>query len=205
MKHYFVPINGIQWLTLALLVTVCAGFAYGFNQATDQRVALAHIQAHQGDSVRTTFCYFESLGQKSKHLTPGQKRQEVKVIRKALAKILCRSTSRRSTPRSSLASAPPGRRSPPGTTTSAGRPASPSRSRPSWLPGASWVSRTPRKTRTCRCHGEPMDRNHTSSGGWTCAVKRRARQLVYYHRRKHDPDYQLNRQLRELARVRVRY
>jgi hypothetical protein len=87
MKHYFVPLNGIQWLTLVLLVAVSAGFAYGFNQAKDQRAALAHVQAHQGDSVRTTFCYFESLGQKSKRLTPAQKRQEVKVIRKALAKI----------------------------------------------------------------------------------------------------------------------
>jgi hypothetical protein len=87
MKHYFVPLNGIQWLTLVLLVAVSGGFAYGFNQINNQQAALAHVQAHQGDSVRTTFCYFESLGQKSKRLTSAQKRHEVKVIRKALAKI----------------------------------------------------------------------------------------------------------------------
>jgi len=40
---------------------------------------------------------------------------------------------------------------------------------------------------------------------FTCAVKRRVRQLAFYHRRKHDPDYQVNRQIRDLARVRVRY
>jgi hypothetical protein len=87
MKNYFVPLNGIQWLTLVLLVAVCAGFSYGFQQINHQQSALGHVQAHQGDSVRTTFCYFESLGQKSKRLTPAQKRQEVNVIRKALAKI----------------------------------------------------------------------------------------------------------------------
>src|SRR4051812_17650129 len=105
-------------------------------------------------------------------------------------------------PRSSLASVPPERRSPPGTITLAGRRESLSRSRLLWLPGASWVSRTPREARTCRCHGVRMD---WATDHYTCAVKRRVRQLVYYHRRKHDPDYQLNRQLRELARVRVRY
>jgi len=39
---------------------------------------------------------------------------------------------------------------------------------------------------------------------WTCAVKRRIRQLAFYHRRKHDPDFQLDRQLREMTRIRVR-
>ena len=87
MKTYFVPLNGIQWLTLVLLVSVAAGFSYGFNAISNQQSVLGHIQTHQGDSVRTTFCYFESLGQKSKRLTPAQKRQEVRVIRKALAKI----------------------------------------------------------------------------------------------------------------------
>jgi len=87
MKHYFVPLNGIQWLTLVLLVAVGAGFSYGFHQINQQQAILTNVQVHQGDSVRTTFCYFESLGQKSKRLTPAQKRQEVKVIRKALAKI----------------------------------------------------------------------------------------------------------------------
>jgi hypothetical protein len=40
--------------------------------------------------------------------------------------------------------------------------------------------------------------------GWGCAVKRRARQLERYHRIKHDPDYRLDRQLREMCRIRVR-
>jgi hypothetical protein len=35
--------------------------------------------------------------------------------------------------------------------------------------------------RRCRCHDQPMDRNTSSKGGWTCAVKRRARQLAAYH------------------------
>jgi len=40
---------------------------------------------------------------------------------------------------------------------------------------------------------------------YTCAVRRRARQLDYYHKKKHEPDYQLQRQLRDMARIRVRY
>ena len=49
-----------------------------------------------------------------------------------------------------------------------------------------------------------MDRNRGSKGGWTCAVKRRAKQLAWYHEHKHDPDYELARQLRNMTRIRVR-
>ena len=54
----------------------------------------------------------------------------------------------------------------------------------------------------CRCHGEVMD---WTTDHWTCPVKRRVRQLVYYHRKKHDPLFQLERQLRDMARIRIRY
>ena len=57
-------------------------------------------------------------------------------------------------------------------------------------------------TRRCKCHGETMD---WTTDHWTCAVKRRARQLADYHKRKHDPDYQLQRRLRDMCRIRVRY
>jgi len=53
----------------------------------------------------------------------------------------------------------------------------------------------------CRCHGETMD---WTTDHWTCAVKRRRRQLAFYHRRKHDLVYMFDRQLRDMARIRVR-
>lgn len=56
----------------------------------------------------------------------------------------------------------------------------------------------------CECHGLVMDRG--GHGGFYCAERRRERQRNDWHkRRKHDPDYQLDRQLREMTRIRVRY
>lgn len=37
-------------------------------------------------------------------------------------------------------------------------------------------------TRNCRCHDEPMDRDRSTRGGWRCSVKRREKQLRYWHK-----------------------
>lgn len=72
-RHYFVPLNGIQWLTLVLLLIVLGGFIYGFGQlhSTSASLArtqaqlvrtqerLAHAQAHQGDALRSVLCFAE--------------------------------------------------------------------------------------------------------------------------------------------------
>jgi predicted Zn-dependent peptidase len=42
------------------------------------------------------------------------------------------------------------------------------------------------------------------SGDPEWRAKRRAQQLAYYHRKKHDPTYQFERQLRDMTRFRVR-
>jgi hypothetical protein len=72
-------------------------------------------------------------------------------------------------------------------------------------------------TRLCKCHGEPMQ---TNGPVWRCAIRRRehdrnspqvaasrrARQDRFYHeKRKHDPYYLLQKQLSNMARVRVSY
>lgn len=80
MKHWFVPLNGIQWLTLVLLVAVVAGFTYGFIQISNARQ-----EANAGN--RTGWCYLESLVLNSKRSTPEKKHQTVVVIRHLLAKI----------------------------------------------------------------------------------------------------------------------
>lgn len=58
MRH-FVPLNGIQWLTLLLLLAVVAGFAYGFGQQHDTNLKVAEVQAHQNDALRSIFCFAE--------------------------------------------------------------------------------------------------------------------------------------------------
>jgi hypothetical protein len=60
--------------------------------------------------------------------------------------------------------------------------------------------------RRCSCHGEEMDRVRGSNGGWRCAVKRRAKQRRFYHEhQRNDATYLLNKQLREMTRVRIPY
>ena len=48
--------------------------------------------------------------------------------------------------------------------------------------------------RLCRCHGQPMDRSG-GTGGWHCAVKRRARQLAAYHANPFAANYARTRRL----------
>ena len=37
-------------------------------------------------------------------------------------------------------------------------------------------------TPRCRCHGEPMERNPGSVGGWRCVIRRRIAQRAYTER-----------------------
>lgn len=49
----------------------------------------------------------------------------------------------------------------------------------------------PAERRRCRCHGEQMD---WTGRNWTCAVKRRARQLANYHAAPETKNYTRTRQ-----------
>lgn len=84
MKHYFVPLNGIQWLTLLLLAVVAGGFAYGFNQQHATNVTVANVQAHQNDALREILCFAEHTVMVRPGIPHKQRVEAVQFYRHAL-------------------------------------------------------------------------------------------------------------------------
>jgi hypothetical protein len=78
-RHFFVPVNGIQWLTLVLAVALAAGFTFG-------TMRLDNVQAHENDAIRSIMCFAELRTRQSQVLTPQQKRQGIQFYDQALAK-----------------------------------------------------------------------------------------------------------------------
>lgn len=75
----FRPTNGIQWLTLALVVVVTVGFIYGFQR-------LSYEQAHQNDALRSLICRAELFVRKQPDasITAKQRHEALKFYRDAL-------------------------------------------------------------------------------------------------------------------------
>ena len=83
MRH-FVPLNGIQWLTLMLLLAVVAGFSYGFDQQHNTNMAVAHVQAHQNDAIRSVICFAEHVVRTRPGIPHKQRVEAVQFYRHAL-------------------------------------------------------------------------------------------------------------------------
>lgn len=86
MKHYFVPLNGIQWLTLVLLAAVAGGFAYGFSQVHDTTVAIAGVQQHQNDALHSIMCFAEHAVRVRPGIPHDQRMQALHFYETALKK-----------------------------------------------------------------------------------------------------------------------
>lgn len=84
MRHFFRPLNGIQYLTLGLVVVMAAGFIYGFSQIQAARKT-------QNAGLRIFICSFEhaALHPKDKSQTPrdGQRTYIVRFFDGVLERI----------------------------------------------------------------------------------------------------------------------
>lgn len=105
MKHRYVPLNWIQWLTLLLAAATALGFAYfahgqnvqGANQAAVQarlsrqshelRIVqrhLARVQAHQNDALHSIICRAEHYLRTQPGIPAKQRRQGIRFYEDAL-------------------------------------------------------------------------------------------------------------------------
>lgn len=84
MRQFFRPLNGIQYLTLALLIVMAAGFIYGFR-------IVENVQRHQNDGLRTVICLAEGFVKGSHHIDAQQRAQSLRFYNQALSKAHLRS------------------------------------------------------------------------------------------------------------------
>lgn len=85
---------GLMFKTAAALIaSLCmtgalwAWTSSQFNRSSrDTTTRIEHVQAHQGDSLRTMICYFEERTTKSKQLNSEQKLQGIRTLETALRK-----------------------------------------------------------------------------------------------------------------------
>lgn len=77
MKHRYVPLNWIQWLTLTLCAAVAIGFSYGFHE-------IKQVQRHQNDALDSIICRAERVVRTEPGLTADERHRALRFYENAL-------------------------------------------------------------------------------------------------------------------------
>lgn len=74
----FIPLNPIQWLTLALAVVMAWTIPFMYFRIQD-------VQHHQNDALRSVICLAEGFVRHAPHLSSEQRHQSLKFYDTALS------------------------------------------------------------------------------------------------------------------------